>query len=52
MVNERQDSLQGLVSLEAVTLLVARELGAEVGDLAQEVYRDLIGQGKDKDDRS
>ena len=52
MVNERQDSLQGLVSLEAVALLVARELGAEVGDLAREVYRDLIGQGKDKDGRS
>ena len=46
MVNERQDSLQGLVRLDAVALLVAREMGLEVGDLAQEAYENLVEEGR------
>ena len=45
MVNERQDSLMGLVNLDAVALLVAKEVGAEVTDLAGEAYRNLIEEG-------
>ena len=49
MVNERQDSLQGLVKLDAVALLVAREMGIDVRDLALEAYQNLMedgGQGR------
>lgn len=46
MVNERQDSLQGLVNLDAVTLLVAREMGIDVKDLAREAYQNLVADGK------
>lgn len=46
MVNERQDSLQGLVNLDAVTLLVAREMGIDVRDLAREAYQNLVGDGR------
>ena len=46
MVNERQDSLQRLVNLDAVALLVAREMGADVRDLAMEAYQNLIQEGK------
>jgi len=48
MVNERQDSLQGLVNLNAVVLLVAREMGIDVRDLAQEAYNSLMEEGKRK----
>jgi hypothetical protein len=46
MVNERQDSLQGLVNLDAVALLVAREIGADVSDLAHEAYQNLVEEGR------
>jgi hypothetical protein len=46
MVNERQDSLQGLVNLDAATLLVAREMGIDVRDLAQEAYQNLVEDGR------
>lgn len=46
MVNERQDSLQGLASLDAATLLVARELGIDVRDLAREAYQSLVEEGR------
>ncbi len=46
MVNERQDSLQGLVSLDAATLLVAREMGIDVRDLALEAYQRLVEEGR------
>jgi hypothetical protein len=46
MVNEKQDSLQGLVNLDAVALLVAREMGVEVRELATEAYQNLIQEGK------
>lgn len=44
MINERQDSLQRLVELDAVALLVARELGLDVADMAQESYQNLINR--------
>ena len=49
MANDRQDSLKGLVDLEAVVLLVGRELGLDVSSLASEAYQNLqakTGQGK------
>lgn len=46
MVNERQDSLLGLVNLDAVALLVAKEMGADVRELATEAYQNLIQEGK------
>jgi hypothetical protein len=46
MVNERQDSLQGLVNLDAVALLVAREMGIDVRDLALEAYQNLVDEGR------
>ncbi|MHC1631848.1 MAG: DUF2240 family protein [Methanotrichaceae archaeon] len=42
LVNERQDSLQRLVNLDAVTLLVAREMGIDVRNLAEEAYDNLV----------
>ncbi|NLX39931.1 MAG: hypothetical protein A4E50_00155 [Methanosaeta sp. PtaB.Bin087] len=46
MVNERQDSLMGLVNLEAVALLVAKEMGVEVRELTDLAYRNLIEEAK------
>lgn len=40
--NEKQESLKGLVDLEAVVLLVAREQGLDVSALASEAYQSLI----------
>jgi len=48
LVNERQDSLQRLVDLDAVVLLVAREMGLDVREMAIEAYRQLL----EGDDRS
>ena len=47
MVNEKQDSLQGLVNLDAVALLVAREMGIDVRDLALEAYQNLMERGRE-----
>lgn len=44
MANEKQDSLQRLVDLDAVVLLVARELGLDVSDLAAEAYNNLLAR--------
>ncbi|NMB85984.1 MAG: hypothetical protein A4E44_02275 [Methanosaeta sp. PtaB.Bin018] len=44
LANERQDSLQKLVELDAVVLLVARELGLDVSSLAEEAYRNLLAR--------
>jgi hypothetical protein len=41
LVNEKQESLNGLVDLEAVALLVAREQGIDVSALAAEAYQNL-----------
>lgn len=50
LANEKQESLEGLVDLEAVVLLVAREQGLDVSSLAAEAYQNLInkiGEGED-----
>lgn len=44
LANEKQDSLKGLVDLEAVVLLVAREQGIDVSALAEEAYRSLVAR--------
>ncbi len=44
MANERQSSLSGLVDMDAVVLLVARELGLDMRTLAAEVYQNLISK--------
>ena len=44
MANERQSSLSGLVDMDAVVLLVARELGLDVSTLAAEAYQNLISK--------
>jgi hypothetical protein len=48
MINERQDSLQGLVNLDAAALLVAREMGIDVRDLAMEAYQNLMERGTER----
>jgi hypothetical protein len=50
LANEKQESLKGLVDLEAVVLLVAREQGLDVSSLAAEAYQNFIdrfNEGKD-----
>jgi len=42
MANEKQDQLRRLVELDAVVLLVAREMGLEVRALAEEAYQNLL----------
>jgi hypothetical protein len=44
LANDRQDSLKGLVDLEAVVLLVAREQGIDVSLLASEAYQNLLAK--------
>jgi hypothetical protein len=44
LANDRQDSLKGLVDLEAVVLLVAREHGIDVSSLAGEAYQNLLAK--------
>ncbi len=44
LANEKQDSLQRLVDLDAVMLLVARELGIDVSDLATEAFQNLLAR--------
>jgi hypothetical protein len=42
MANEKQDQLRRLVELDAVVLLVAKDLGLEVRALAEEGYQNLL----------
>jgi hypothetical protein len=42
MANERQDSLKKLVELDAVVLLLAREMGIDVMDLSAKAYENLL----------
>lgn len=49
LANERQESLRRLVDLDAVVLLVARELGTDVADLAREAYQNLVSQAGEGD---
>ena len=44
LANEKQDSLKRLVDLDAVMLLVARELGIDVSDLASEAFQNLLAR--------
>ena len=44
LANEKQDSLKKLVELDAVVLLVAREMGIEVQDLAEKAYENLLAR--------
>ena len=44
LANDRQDSLKGLVDLEAVVLLVAREQGIDVRSLAGEAYNNFLAR--------
>jgi hypothetical protein len=49
LANEKQDSLQRLVDLDAVILLVARELGMDVSALAAEAYDNLLARMDSKE---
>ena len=44
MANVKQDSLKKLVELDAVVLLVAREMGIDVNDLAAKAYENLLAR--------
>ena len=44
LANEKQDSLKMLVELDAVALLVAREMGIDVHDLAEKAYQNLLAR--------
>lgn len=47
--NEKQDSLKKLVELDAVVLLLAREMGIDVKDLAGQAYQNLLARSEDHD---
>jgi hypothetical protein len=49
LANEKQDSLQRLVDLDAVMLLVARELGMDVSALAAEANDNLLARMDSKE---
>lgn len=49
MANEKQDQLKRLVELDAVVLLVAREMGLEVRALAEEGYQNLLVRTKQEE---
>jgi hypothetical protein len=44
LANERQDALKKLVELDAVVLLIAREMGLDVKNLAEEAYLNLLAR--------
>jgi hypothetical protein len=52
LANERQDSLQKLVELDAVVLLVAREFGLDVSSMATEAYQNLLARLKEEQSES
>lgn len=45
--NEKQDSLKKLVELDAVVLLIAREMGIDVKELAGQAYQNLLARAGD-----
>jgi hypothetical protein len=47
LANEKQDSLKKLVELDAVVLLIAKEMGIDVGELASQAYENLLTRCKD-----
>ena len=46
--NEKQDSLKKLVELDAVVLLLAREMGIDVKELACQAYQNLLARAGDQ----
>jgi hypothetical protein len=48
LANERQDALKRLVEMDAVVLLVAREMGIDVSDLARAAYENLLARCKEE----
>jgi len=48
LANEKQDSLKKLVELDGVVLLIAREMGIDVCELATIAYENLLARGKDE----
>lgn len=46
LANEKQDMLEKLVELDAVVLLLAREMGIDVHDLAARAYENLIARAR------
>ncbi len=48
VANERQDSLKMLVDMDAVVLLVAREMGIDVRELAAEAHENLLFRCKEE----
>jgi hypothetical protein len=42
MANERQDAFHKLVAIDALVLLIGREMGIDVSDLALEAYNNLL----------
>lgn len=47
LANEKQDSLKKLVELDAVILLLAREMGIDVHDLATKAYENLLARTRE-----
>ncbi|MCX6678602.1 MAG: DUF2240 family protein [Methanothrix sp.] len=47
LANEKQDSLKKLVELDGVVLLIAREMGIDVSELAARAYENLLARGKE-----
>jgi hypothetical protein len=47
LANEKQDSLKKLVELDGVVLLIAREMGIDVSELATIAYENLLARGKE-----
>ena len=48
LANEKQDSLKRLVELDGVVLLIAREMGIDVCELATIAYENLLARGKEE----
>lgn len=46
LANEKQDTLKKLVELDAVVLLIAKEMGIDVGELASQAYDNLLTRCK------
>jgi hypothetical protein len=44
LANEKQDSLKRLVELDAVVLLIAKEMGIDVAELASQAYENLVAR--------
>lgn len=44
LANEKQESLKRLVELDAVVLLIAREMGLDVADLSRQAYEKLLSR--------